>query len=169
MVQTLIDFYSNQKAKPKDVDVRQAIAATEEAAGILCMDPLVATFASMLHRESSFDPASKGVPGEDSEGVAQTSRSERRRLRRFWLRHGVQLGPFKEIRTQVFFGVAVFYFKLDYAKGNVKDAVRRYNGGVKGKKSMLRAREYARRVMRSRDVIFKQPYRYGESFNPNCQ
>ena len=163
----LIKFYSPQAMSPSVAVLTQAVYGTVEASTLLKIEAQADTMLSQWHRESEFNPKATGLPHEDSSGITQTRISNTAMWREFWKKRGVTLGPFKEIRTQVFFGVAEFYWKLGDAKGDVKDAVRRYNGGLKGYPSMGRAVRYADRVMISRKVIFNRPYVKGEKQKRN--
>ncbi len=149
----LIHFYKGQNGIHREY-VRQATAATEEATSTLGLENQADTILAIFHRESCFNPASKGL--DDDEGIGQTMHHDRAKWYAFWQERGIHLGPFHEIRTQAYFGVAEFYEKLGCSGGDVKDAVRRYNGA--GPAAQL----YAERVMRSRRNIFKRPYHRGE-------
>lgn len=155
-------FYSPQDKAPADFVLEQAVDATTEAAWMLCLDDQLDTMLAMWHRESAYKLDAHGAPYEDSKGITQTRMKDTPKWRAFWKARSVKLGPFSEVRTQAFFGVAEFREKLTQAKGDVKDAVRRYNG--RGRK----ARKYADRVMVSRAVIFDRPYTKGERQPLDC-
>lgn len=157
--QKLLKFYNQQDHKKNERVVVEAAKYTQEAASILHIEKQVDTLLAMWHRESTYNPSATDPKGA-SLGVCQTQPSDSRRLYRFWKLKGVELGPFSEIRTQVYFGVAVFNAKLQKSNGNVKDAVRRYNG------SGNLAKIYAHRVMISRHVIFGRSYTQNEFQKP---
>ncbi len=132
--------------------------AAEEACSRLCLDDQLQTFLAIIHRESYFRQDAQGKPGEDSRGVAQVRRIYEKKLRRAWRHLGIRLGPASEIRTQVFLGAMVYRDKLASAGGDVRKAVRSYNGSTRLKVTAL----YADRVFASRARIFRSPYEPGE-------
>lgn len=117
----------------------------------------------MWHRESAYNQKASDakVVGmrKRSQGIAQTRRSYFTRLRKFWKDRGVELGSFDDPSTQVAFGVAEFKEKLTQSKGDVYDAVRRYNGGGEGASALNKARacEYAYKVFVTRTVVYSDP------------
>lgn len=143
--------------------MRESIAATKEAAALLCLSDQVPTMLAMWVRESDFDPKADDqvLVGfkKRSLGVAQTRQSYIRDLREDWMKQGVRLGAFALPRTQVFLGVMEFRYKLKVSKGNVAEAVRRYNG------SGPKARKYVERVSRTRLKIFGSPLGKSERGN----
>ena len=148
MFALLMTFYvhqghiSNHRARV----IYRSIDYTWSAAECLGIQDHTTTMLSMWVCESDFNPDCLGTFGE--RGICQTKPREFRKWRRFWLAHGVDLGPFSETKTQVYFGVAEYYSKLKLAHGVEREAVRRYNGS--GGKACC----YADRVLAIRSLIF---------------
>lgn len=160
----LVDFYAKHYPGT-DPDLLRLIAKdARDACEELCLSGEADTLLAMLHVESSMTP---GVLGDDgrSEGLGQTLRSKKKALRRFWKARGVELGVFEDPTTQVYFAAAELKEMLGYSRGDLKEAVRRYNG------SGWMARRHAERVMRARRNIFNRPYEPGEWADPSmrCQ
>lgn len=140
----LAKFYAGMDV---DLDVvAQATAHAEDAAAILCMDDMVQSYLSMIHRESGFDPA---TDDKDSRHVAQVRRRYEKRLTKAWKALGVDFKG-DGIKASVYMGMMMFRDKLREAHGDVFGGIRRYNG--KGPKAEL----YAYRVLASRQRIFGQ-------------
>lgn len=160
-LQKMLRFYAKQDITNNKDIVRQSVLYTYEAASMLRLESQVDTLLSMWHRESTYDPSATD-PGGESVGICQTQPKDSTRWRKFWLERGVTLGPFTDVKTQIFFGVSAFNEKLKHSKGNVKEAVRRYNGAGE------MARLYARRVLWSRRLIFGHGYNHkkGERLTP---
>lgn len=160
-LEKMLRFYAKQDIVENKEIVTKAVMYTYEAASLLSLTAQVDTLLSMWHRESTYNPAATD-PGGDSVGICQTQPKDSVHWRKFWHRRGIKLGPFTDVRTQIFFGVAAFNQKLKDAHGNVKEAVRRYNGA--GPMAQL----YARRVLWSRKLIFGRGYNHkkGERLQP---
>ena len=126
--------------------IERATYYTELAASELNIQDQTGTMLSMWVCESDFNPRCVGQFGE--RGIEQSKPEEFHRWRRFWMQREVDLGPFDEIRTQMYFGVAEYDTKLLLAHGDVRQAVRRYNGS--GGKACC----YADRVLALRNLIF---------------
>lgn len=160
----LAQAYDNQRVNP--ATLVKAVEFTSEAADLLCISDQTDTMLAMWHRESDFEPLAFNpclrTPNQDSLGICQTQRADMQRWRKFWLKRGIKLGPFKNVGTQVYFGVAEFYTKLQANHGDVLLAVERYNG--KGKQ----ARKYASKVMKFRAKFFNRPYKMGEHQATAC-
>ena len=122
---------------------------TERFAEMLGLTLHVPTMLAMWHRESGFSE----IKGDDrkSFGITQTLYRDERRWRKFWKKRGLGFGSLDDPSTQIAFGVAEFSECLRMARGNEFDAVRRYNG------SGAAARRHARKVFRTRQVVFKVP------------
>ena len=137
-------------------DMAEACGATCEAAEILELSAQVDTMLSMWLQESHFKVAAEGDDGH-SLGIAQTRLRSLRKIRALWRARGYKLPAFRgNPRTQAFFGVMEFSRHLHWARGDVFEAVRRYNG------SGLRAAHYASDVMATRARLFARPYVPGE-------
>jgi hypothetical protein len=153
-------FYYEEQLRPmlepaRVGDMADACEATVEAAQLLGLEDQTDTLLSMWVQESNFNSGAHGdlAHHDDSIGVAQTRRFQLRHWRSFWLHRHIDLPSFsKSIRTQCFYGVAEYCEHLHAARGDVYDAVRRYNG------SGQLARDYAAKVMQIRDLVFHRPY-----------
>ncbi len=150
-----------------DLDIVDLTARyTEEAAVKLCVEDQVDTMLTQWKCESNFQPTADDshLVGHKkrSLGVTQTREKYIQRLRKQWRKLGIKLGPFGDIRTQVYLGVMEFREHLEQAGGDVREAVRRYNGGGRGGKGLVKAEKYAAKVMKTRAKIFGRPYRSGE-------
>lgn len=145
----------------------EAIYHTEGAAVLLCVEDELDTMLSMWVTESHFDPkvSDEKLVGykNRSVGISQTKRKYFKRLYAEWLKRGVKLGPFSEIKTQVYFGVMEYRDFLGYTRGDVKEAVRAYNGGGRGGPGLVKARRYSDKVMKRRGLIFGRHYVKGET------
>lgn len=110
------------------------------------------TLLCLWHAESEF----RDIPGIDglSFGRAQTCYGYQARLRKWWLDRGEVLDPSDHaVSTQMAFGVAEFYQKLEFSHGDIFLAVARYNGCGQA------AFNHAKRVFHMRKVHYgmKQP------------
>jgi hypothetical protein len=110
------------------------------------VEPYMTTLLCQWHVESHY----QNVPGEDGKsfGRTQTRYGYQAKLRTWWLAKGETLGMDSDISTQMAFGVAEFVEKKKYAKDNLWDTVRRYNG------CGPRALNYARIVFKARQQIY---------------
>lgn len=162
----LVVYYRPWTGGRTDPVIVKAVKYTIEAAERLGIETQTDTMLAMWHRESWYDPKAddRKLVGKKlrSLGIAQTRASYMKKLRKFWLKRGKKLGPFSEIRTQAYFGVAEFYLKLEATHGDVWEAVRSYNGGGNGGQGLVKSRKYAHSVMTDRAVIFGRPYKPGE-------
>jgi hypothetical protein len=153
----LLYFYFKADPSVQPAFLSEVVHGTEKYAKKLGLSSQVDTLLSMAHRESGFNPyADDGLGKRRSLGFYQTREQYREMLYKFWLDRKVRLGPWDSVDTQCAFGVAEFWIKLQASKGNVWEAVRRYNGGG------VKAREYAAKVMISRRAIFHRKHRKGE-------
>jgi hypothetical protein len=126
---------------------------TQDACMELGIPDQVETLLSIFIRESGLHTSAEdGV----EIGIGQTQRFKVKTWRKMWARRGVHLGPFKELRTQVYMAALEYRTHLAYARGRVVDAVRRYNG------SGSAARHYAKSVMRARRNFFARSWRPDE-------
>lgn len=123
---------------------------TERFAALLGIEAHVPTLLSMWHRESAYTV----VAGDDGQsyGVTQTLRRWENHWREFWLGRGIELGSLDDPSTQIAFGVAEFSECLKYAKGDVDQAIGRYNGGKSWHKK--KAQRYVGRVLKTRKLVF---------------
>ncbi len=157
----LLKFYGKHYPKIQSEYLQEVVRNTEKWAARDHLTNQVDTFLSMGHRESTFNPFAddRDLVGlkKHSVGLYQTRADYRIWLRNYWLLRGYTLGPDDSLDTQCAFGIAEFRVHLNRAGGNVWGGVRRYNGAGQA------AREYARKVMVSRRIIFRHPYEDGES------
>jgi len=150
--QVMADWYAENwpdKRHGRPGEVLEVGLKTEYYANLLGLDCYGQTMLSQWHRESAYRNV-RGLDGK-SIGYTQTIIGRQNHWRQFWKLYGVRLGGIRTMDFQVAAGVAEFKEHLDLARGDVWEAVRRYNG------SGPRAREYADRVFKTRQVVFGVP------------
>ncbi len=108
---------------------------------------------SMAHRETHMTPGLVCDHGR-SVGVYQVNKADNSGYRAWWRSKGFTID--KGLDTEVAYGVAAYWRKLQYARGDVFTAVRMYNGVGPD------ARKHAMKVLRSRKNIFGIGHKVGE-------
>ena len=149
--------FRTEKRRTTDQILDKTVKTAYKYSSLLGIQDQVDTELAIFHTESRFDPTATGDHNR-SFGIGQTARKQEDRWRRFWWkRYGILLEKSDSVETQVAYAIAEYAFCLGKAHGDVKDAVRRYNGA--GPK----ARAYVVRVMRARRLLFAHQFKAGET------
>jgi hypothetical protein len=159
-IELLVQHYRKHSPQQDEGLARFAAVETARFAALLGMNnEQLRDMLALWWVESTYRQNSKGEDGK-SWGITQVRIKRIKELTKAWEDYGYDeimgLGTIYDPTRQIAMGVMAYSIALREAKGDRFQALRRYNGGNKGKKSKAykQAHAHAMRVVKARKAIF---------------